>query len=168
LMFGEEGTRRAILREVGRVSPVWCMALSPDDIVGLEFDWLAVDRTGSIALLCSGGWNSVPAEALLVASPGEPLISRSPVLAALPEVCGFRTEGPGLGWCREWPALGRRGFYVYDSDQATGSYRCIIVPLAPVLASSLPSGLLRPFAPVVLGRTRFADVSALRLGAGYE
>jgi hypothetical protein len=134
------------------------MPVARRDIYGLEFDWLAIDATGAIALCASAGYGEIPLAILRHSTSVESGadVDRR-LIAALPVIGGHRVEGHGPGWCEEWRLLGARGLYVYDWRHWSGPYVRVIVPSAPLHPTRTTPDLLTLLPSIVLPELDFAD-----------
>lgn len=64
------------------------LAMRTDDLVGTEFDWVAVDQTGAIGIFLTAGYGPVPIDALSRLEDHEDLIDWIGHHAALPSFVG--------------------------------------------------------------------------------
>ncbi len=81
-------------------------------LIGLEFDWLAVDGIGHLAVFSTAGWGPVPVS----------------VLSHVDEEKQF------LDPTRPPAEVAMRGFYVYDWKHWNGPYVRVAKPKVPSLA----------------------------------
>lgn len=132
------------------------MALDRDDIYGTEWDFLALDQGGSVALLSSGGFGPIPESVLRSGRSVEAVIWE--LEAALPVLGGSsdrRQVRPGD--YSDWFEMSRRGLYTYDCHGHSNLYEQVSAPsvalrvddLAPDIAAA--AGLLR--LPVLFSET---------------
>ena len=133
------------------------MPIPRELLLRVEFDWLAVDRCGHLAVVSTAGAGPIPAEVLKVGTERE-LTDPQSVIEALPILGNARAEGRGPGECTEWIEAGRRGVFVYDWRLNGGPYERIIVPEAPLVAS-----LLESEARVAVVNTCFAEAQIINL-----
>ena len=113
---------------------------SANEIVGLEFDWLASDARGHVALFSTAGSGFAPDEflrdtdahdAALEAILTSPATTRARFAPELP---------PGL--TNTWRLVAERGLFAFDSDPNGGPYRLVAAPVSPVLAADLPRSVV--------------------------
>lgn len=142
------------------------MEKSAEEIQGLEYDWLASDADGHVALFSTAGGGFAPPEFLRDTGAHDAAIDAilaCPVMTAVrfaPEVA------PGLK--NIWRMAAERGLFAFDCDPNGGPYRIVAAPVVPLRVDSLPA----PAADVVSRlslRVRFdvqAIVTAELLGEG--
>jgi hypothetical protein len=116
-------------------------------LAGVEFDWLAVDRDGHVALLSTFGSAVVPGW-IEVSFDAYEELPRS--LWPLKRRA-FAVAPP---WTfHEWLAAAARGIYAYDWSADTGPYLRLARPFPPAKVDALPE----PVAALAR-RTRFPHV----------
>jgi hypothetical protein len=94
----------------------------PEDVSGIEFDFVARDRDGHIALFATSGRGPFPSSVREDAQPEAELIRAFQISGkAIP-------EGRGPGTCVEWRQLGERGVFVFDWLRPAGPYERVISP----------------------------------------
>jgi hypothetical protein len=102
--------------------------MNRDEIRGLEFDWLATDVNGCVAVMVTAGTALVP----------DAVLAAEPITDALQEHVKpnpFRFE------CDEFAAA---GLYVYECDPPLhGHYRRVAVPSVALHVKDLPERLRR-------------------------
>ena len=123
-----------------------------EEILGFEFDWLASDAEGHVALFSTAGGGYAPpaflrdveahdhAIAAIMATPA------STTARFAPELPSDRTN--------TWRLAAERGLFAFDSDVHGGPYLLVAAPHTPVRAAVLP----RPAAEVV-GRLSFQHLA---------
>lgn len=114
-------------------------SLSPDDVLGFEYDWLAFDADGNVALFTTAGGGFAPAA--LLASPEAQDAS---IDAALSTPSMTRpTLAPDLppGRDNTWRRLAERGFFGFDSSPNGGPYRKVAAPVRPIRVRELPGAV---------------------------
>ncbi|MCW1916712.1 hypothetical protein OJ996_24205 [Luteolibacter sp. GHJ8] len=82
-----------------------------DEYHGLEFDWVAADISGQLAIFCSAGYGPVPAKALRAAGDQEALLGLIGIQAGLSGQSDFLTSR-----CH-------RAIYCFDWKLFEGPYR---------------------------------------------
>ena len=102
-------------------------------LAGYEFDWLAIDREGFVALCETGGFGEVPEQVLRMGV--ERLADYGPaiqsILTELPEVGRYQQRSGGVGTDTQTLNYAARGLYIYDWRPWKGPYRRIVVPDRP-------------------------------------
>ena len=96
------------------------------EIVGVEFDWLAIDREGRLALFATAGSGMAPRSAV------DASVSLDAVLSLI--------EVPNWGSPQVWDDYASVGLYVYDWDLSTDVYRRLRAPVGatdPLLLASV-------------------------------
>jgi hypothetical protein len=102
--------------------------MTRDEIGGLEFDWLAADADGRVALMSAAGTGLVP----------DVVLAAPPIGDALHE--HFKPRVLRV----EWDEFAAAGLYVYDCDPPLrGHYRRVAVPALALHVSDLPEHLRR-------------------------
>ena len=130
-------------------------------VTGVEFDWVACDRDGHVALLASAGSGVVSPSVAVDGDDAEDLIGR---LAALPET-GRAHSKAGLAHDADgqWESLGKRGIFVYDFALGARSYQQIVTPASPTRLDGLPVALRTEVGKVRLAGAEFAVMEVLGL-----
>lgn len=105
------------------------LELSPDAVRGLEYDWLACDMLGNVALFTTAGFGVAPTGLLRDPEAHERGIAT--VLAGPPSTAARCAPTVGLGRVNTWHLMVERGFYAFDGDPQDGSYRRVGVPCEP-------------------------------------
>ena len=119
-----------------------------------QFDmaWLALDRTGALAAMITGGAGPIPAS-VLANTPGD-VLGIEGALLELPQIAEAsvhdRTGDPS-----SFIALSERGLFVYDwsdvhrtSAEALGAYELMSSPSVLLRATDLPAALRALAAPI--------------------
>jgi hypothetical protein len=128
---------------------------------GTEFDWLAVDSVGCVALLSSAGYGPVPhnvaqQEDLVDAAVDE--AEHLPTVGAAIEMVARQPTGDHSDWYQ----AAARGFYAYDWTVWDGPYERLAVPTRPVHAAELPPSV-REAAQLIRFSITFAEAGRLTL-----
>jgi hypothetical protein len=107
------------------------------NIRGLDFDWLASDAGGFVALFSTAGGGYVP-ERILRNTDAQ--CSALDAILALPQTTAARFA-PDLPehLSNIWRLAAERGVFAFDSDFSGGDYRLVAAPETPVLATALPA-----------------------------
>src|SRR5262245_42019847 len=100
--------------------------MNRDDVLGLEFDWFAVDQDGHIGHFSSAGYGAIPravfdhvdAQDQLVAYFQEQPIQTDAELMIAP-----------IGTLDEWIAMARQGVFSYDYGEWRGPYQLVARPV---------------------------------------
>lgn len=116
------------------------------DILGNEYDWLACDRTGFVAVFCTAGGGLVASSVLDDLEAQDEAIA---AIHALPCV---------LAVSDEFAALAARGVFVFDADYMGGPYKAVATPQRPRRLDELPESVA-----AVACRVRFTELTFLEL-----
>lgn len=128
-------------------------AKSADEILGLEFDWLASDADGYVALFSTAGGGYAPDEFLRDTDAHDAAIDA--VLASpASTVARFAPELPP-GLKNTWRMVAERGLFAFDSDPHGGPYRVVAAPADPIRIVDLPRGVIDIVGRLKLRQVRF-------------
>ncbi|MDC0676493.1 hypothetical protein [Sorangium atrum] len=128
-------------------------AKSADEILGLEFDWLASDADGYVALFSTAGGGYAPDEFLRDTDAHDAAIDA--VLASpASTVARFAPELPP-GLKNMWRMVAERGLFAFDSDPHGGPYRVVAAPVDPIRIVDLPRGVIDIAGRLKLRQVRF-------------
>jgi hypothetical protein len=114
---------------------------SADEIQGFEFDWLASDNDGHVALFSTGGAGYAPDEFLRDTEAHHAAID---AILALPTstVATFAPDVPAH-LVNTWRLVAERGLYAFDCDPCGGPYELVAAPAAPIRADALPFAIAK-------------------------
>lgn len=130
-------------------------AKSADEIVGLEFDWLASDADGCVALFSTAGGGYAPDEFLRDTDAHDAAVDA--VLASpASTVARFAPELPP-GLKNTWRMVAERGLFAFDSDPHGGPYRMVAAPADAIRVADLPRLVIDVVARLKLCQVRFVD-----------
>ena len=127
---------------------------SADDILGFEYDWVACDGAGHVALFSTAGGGYAPARFLqdteahaaaihaILAGPDTTTARFAPVLA------------PDLE--DTWKSAAEHGLFAFDCDPNGGPYRLIAAPVVAISVADLPRSAVDAVSGIKL-RLRFSD-----------
>jgi hypothetical protein len=103
---------------------------------GIEFDWLATDTLGSVALLSSAGYGVVPPVVIQHVDQVDDAVD---IIGQLPAT-GAATDviTPTGGDYSDWHQAAARGLYAYDWHQSHGPYQRLASPTKPISIDELP------------------------------
>lgn len=115
---------------------------SATEILGYEYDFLAVDARGHVALFCTAGRGFAP-EAFLRDTEGHAdgidALLGLPATTTSRELVGHATQG----MCDEWIRAAERGLHVYDFEWSIGAYELVAAPVDAVDIQMLPAAVSR-------------------------
>lgn len=146
------GTYHSAMTGTDERGPLW----------GIEWDFLAVDATGSVALLSSAGYGPIPARVLAQRSLVERAVSEldaHPVVGAAED---RRDPSNRSGDYSDWFTMSERGLFAYDWRVHHGPYGLVSAPTVALEVSAL-GRTIREAANLVALPLRFAAASELRL-----
>ena len=123
--------------------------------LGIEFDWLGVDRQGHVAVFTTAGYGPVPVDVNqhhVGVDAALDRVSELPVTGSAGDIVR-RAAG---GDYSDWDAYSAKGFYAYDWQVWDGPYQRLSSPTVPLSISQLPADL-RAVAHFVEFPVSFAD-----------
>lgn len=136
------------------------------DVRGLEYDWLACDGWGHVALFSTAGGSHAPAELLQDPDAYDRAIQALLSLPAHTQPLFAPSLSPGLR--NDWAEVARRGLFAFDGDPNGGDYHKVSAPERPTRLTDLPEGLAAVAGRVVLAHVNLSvdrQVSAAALAA---
>ena len=104
---------------------------------GFEYDWLACDRLGHVALLSTAGGGYAPAALVADVAGYDRAIGAIRGLSATTVAKVAPALADGLP--NVWKEVAQRGLYAFDSDVFGGAYRLVAVPGDAVHVDELPA-----------------------------
>jgi hypothetical protein len=130
------------------------------DLLGMEWDFLAVDSAGQVAVLSTAGEGPIPAPVLAAREDVELAVAQLQDLLAT--TSAVPADPDQSGNYSEWFDLSARGLYAYDWTAMTGGYELISAPAQPAQLELLPEPI-RAAATLVRSSQLFAGSFTLRL-----
>lgn len=129
-------------------------AKSAEEIQGFEYDWLASDADGHVALFSTAGGGFAPEEFLRDTEAHDAAIDA--LLASA--VCTRARFAPRLlsGLENTWLLMAERGVYAFDSDPHGAPYRLVAAPEQPILIANLPEAAASVARQVSFPHLRFS------------
>lgn len=102
-------------------------AKSAEEIAGLEYDWLARDAEGHVALFSTAGGGYAPSRFLHDTDAHDAAIDAIVALPPSTEVERAPELPPHLD--NRWRSVAERGLFAFDSDPNGGAYRLVAIPM---------------------------------------
>ena len=93
-----------------------------------EFDWVASDSKGKVAIFSTAGKGPIPVN---VSEDGEFLEEIIETIRQLPACCKA-IQVSDCGHCTDWLEVSKRGFFGFDWDSRRKGYRLISLPESPL------------------------------------
>ncbi|MEU8659832.1 hypothetical protein [Actinoplanes philippinensis] len=134
-------------------------AKSANDILGAEYDWLAGDGDGHVALFSTAGGGYAPDVFLRdtdahAAAIGAVLACAATTSARFAPTLASKCENT-------WKLVAERGLFAYDADIDGGPYRMVAAPEVAIEAAHLPEVAVDVIRRLTFARLRFVDLSTL-------
>lgn len=133
-------------------------AKSAEDIEGIEYDWLARDEDGHVAMFSTAGAGYAPPTFLRDTDAHDAAFDALLALPATTSAKFFPEIAPGLK--NTWKLVAERGLFAFDCDPNGGPYRLVAAPTVAVHADSLPPAVSKVAARVSL-RTCLGDSTTI-------
>jgi hypothetical protein len=128
-------------------------------ILGLEFDWLAVDSESHVAFFSTAGAGYAPAAFVEDTEAHSRAIDEILTMPVRTKALCERELAPGL--VNTWRLVAERGVFAFDSDPLGGPYRLIARPDVPVRLAELPAAVAEVVQGVTLRTVRFDEAREL-------
>lgn len=141
-------------------------AKSADEIHGYEFDWLASDGDGHVALFSTAGGGYAP-EAFLADTCSSNQGNHGLVALHQRAVCA-RVKPPVVN---TWKMAAERGLFAFDGDPDGGPYYLVAAPEVPATAAQFPAIVVDVLRDLEFRHLRIAGMSVISeedLSAGRQ
>jgi hypothetical protein len=132
---------------------------SAEDILGFEYDWLASDAEGHVALFSTAGTGYVPGKFLQDTAAHDAAINAILQMPAITQASFAPEIPPPLN--NTWKQVAERGLYAFDCDPGGGPYRLVAAPVVPRRVEELPARAGDTAAHIAFRALRFRDHSTL-------
>lgn len=129
---------------------------------GVEWDFLAVDAAGAVALLSSAGYGPIPARVLEHRALVERAVSEIADLPMVGAALDRRDSDDRSGDYSDWFRMSERGLFGFDWRVHHGPYRLVSQPTEVVEFSKL-SPTIREAAALLTFPTRFGEGTDISL-----
>jgi len=139
------------------MSPVLVSSMAPVERMGLDFDWLASDAEGFVALFSSGG-GEIPPDAVLRDMDAQVRALEALLAAPASTRAVFAPTAPADN---RWRGVAERGLFVYRCGPEGGPYRLAAAPETPVRALELPAGPALLVQVLRFGQLRFRHIHSV-------
>lgn len=131
-----------------------------EELSGTEWDFLAVDQDGSLAILSTAGYGPIPSVVLNAASVVNAATGMLPELRMIGQSIDSRVDRAGD--YSDWYELSRRGLYAYDWRVHRGPYERVSTPTVALSLNGTPPGIAQA-AELLRLPFRFADTASFGL-----
>lgn len=125
------------------------------ELIGFEYDWLASDDDGNIALFSTAGGGIAPPGFVERIGKHDHAIEVVMQTAPLAPPRCFPSVAPGLS--NTWAEVASRGLFAYDSDPNGGPYRLVAVPATAIRVADVPNAVRLVVKPLVFRTLRFQE-----------
>jgi hypothetical protein len=134
-------------------------AKTAEEVQGYEYDWLACDQVGHVALFSTAGGGFTPRAFLA----NTDLYDRAlDVLRKLPTITVAKfARQVEEGLPNTWKEVAERGLFSFDSDIQGGPYRLAGVPARPAHLDEFPSAVVDVIRRVQLKTIQFAAMQEI-------
>jgi hypothetical protein len=134
-------------------------AKSAEEILGYEFDWLASDADGHVALMCTVGGGYAPREFLKDTDAHAAAIE---AILASPVSSGVRFA-PSIaeGFENTWEMMAERGVFAFEADPYDGPYNLVALPESPIKVEDLPEAVRPLVRGITLEGLRFSELKTI-------
>jgi hypothetical protein len=134
-------------------------AKSADDILGAEYDWLAGDGDGHVALFSTAGGGYAP-DTFLRHTDAHATAIRA-VLACPPTTSARFAPALAAKYENTWKLIAERGLFAFDADVDGGPYQLVAAPEAAINVAGLPEAAVDVVRLLTFPRLRFVDLTTL-------
>lgn len=126
-----------------------------EDIQGYEYDWLACDINGHVALLSTGGNGYAPRAFINAIDVYDKAIEHMLNLSET-TTCDIYPK-IAEGCVNTWKEASKRGVYGYDTNYEDEGYSLVSKPKKPIVVDQLPFEIAVVIKQVCLGSVSFQD-----------
>ncbi|MFI1996688.1 hypothetical protein [Actinoplanes sp. NPDC020271] len=138
-------------------------AKSADDILGTEYDWLAADGDGHVALFSTAGGGYAP-EAFLEDTDAH--AAAIEVILAHPTTTAARFAPALAAACENtWRQVAERGLFAFDADIDGGPYQLVAAPQVGINVADLPETAFDVVRRLTFPRLKFVTLRTLSMQA---
>ncbi|NNC18729.1 hypothetical protein HJC22_23740 [Corallococcus exiguus] len=134
-------------------------AISAKEIDGYEFDWLASDVEGHVALLSTAGGGYVPCEVLQDTDALDAAINAILVSPVSSEVRFAPSVAEGCE--NTWRMMAERGVLAFDADPYGGPYKRVAMPERPIRVGELAEAARPLVRRMALEGLRFSELEKI-------
>ena len=128
----------------------------PEDILGFEYDWLAIDKDGHLGLFSTAGGGRAPRSFLADTDAHDAGLDALMASRATTSARFFCEIKAGLD--NAWKKAAERGVYAFDSDPNGAPYRLVAAPQDAVTTDGVPEATAEAAGMVKLDYLCFADI----------
>ena len=132
---------------------------SAEDVLGFEYDWLASDAEGHVALFSTAGAGYAPGQFLQDTDAHDAAIDAILQMPAITQASFAPEIPPTLK--NKWKQVAERGLYAFDCDPVGGPYRLVAAPVVARRVEDLPVQAREAVAHIQFRTLRFRDHSTL-------
>ncbi|MCO7227504.1 hypothetical protein [Pleionea sp. CnH1-48] len=130
-----------------------------EDILGYEYDWLATDRLGYVALFSTAGLGYAPLPFLEDTDLYDDTIEA--ILCLSVSTASKVYPKIDIEHDNTWKRVSERGLYSFDADVNTGIYHVASIPQEPLLLHELPKNIASVIERVKLESVLFNEASII-------
>lgn len=130
-----------------------------EEIQGYEYDWLACDENGHVALLSTAGGGFAPPAFL---EDTDVYYRAIEAIQALP-IGTEAVRAPKLkdGFPNIWKEMALRGVFAFDADLNGGPYRLVGIPAKPIWVDHLPKSVAEVVKIITFATLQFAALKII-------
>jgi hypothetical protein len=134
-------------------------AKTAQEILGYEYDWLATDSHGHVAMFSTAGGGYAP-KCFLADTDGYD--EALDALKNLPATT-IATQAPPVaaGLVNLWKLLAERGVFSYDSTPGGGPYQLVGVPAVPLRVTELAPSIAQVVQRLCLSRVELGKAAVI-------
>ncbi len=134
-------------------------ARTAQDLIGLEYDWVACDEVGCVALFSTAGRSFAPPSLVQDVDAHDTAIRRILAMPRFTEATAAPVVGAGCE--NTWRLFAERGFFAFDGDFNGGNYRRVAIPAKRRIVHELPPTVIAIVEETRLRDVRFGDTCSL-------
>ncbi|QAT81660.1 hypothetical protein EJ065_0045 [Corallococcus coralloides] len=134
-------------------------AISAKEIDGYEFDWIASDADGHVALLSTAGGGYVPRQVL---RDTDALDAAIQAILESAVSSGVRFAPSVAEGCENtWLMMAERGVFAFDADPYGGPYKRVAMPERPIRIEELAEAARPLVRMMALEGLRFSEIEKI-------